>query len=111
MTKPTIDYFVGMTYVEAKSIEALSDVPGGMKWYLKSRTFSESLRHHPQLSRFKGMIRLLWLLYGPPRLVNFKKRLYHKVESKGFDDVDHCWGIETIGHTHTSNKRTYTVPP
>jgi len=88
---PTPEYMVGMTYMEAKSIKALMKVEGGVQFYLKSRTFSENPQHHRV-----GMLRLLWLCYGPKKLAGFYERLFQKIESKGYSDVDHCWGVETL---------------
>merc|ERR1739845_86978 len=66
-------------------------VKGGGQFLMNARTNQKSPMHH------KGnMLRLLWYLLGPKRMYKFEGNLLEKVESKGYSDIDHRFGIETL---------------
>ena len=78
--------------MQDKSTEALMKIPGGKKFVMNSRTNLNAPSHHKG-----GMCRLLWFLFGPDRAMAKSKKLTKKIESKGFSDLDHCFGVETLG--------------
>jgi len=89
--QPTIQSFVGAFYLQTKTQEALSKtVPGGGKFMLTCRTNIAAPMHHKG-----GFMRLMWFLYGQ-RAITFSKKLYRKIESGGYKDIDHRFGIETF---------------
>merc|ERR1712224_702391 len=90
-TAPSIQNFVGAFYLQMKCQEAMKNVPGGGKFLLGSRTNLNAPMHHKG-----GLLRFLWFLYGPKRAIGFSKKLYKKVESRKYSDVDDCFGIETF---------------
>jgi len=85
------EMLIGGFYMEVKSNEALMKVKGGTKFLMNCRTNLNSPMHHKG-----GMLRLMWNFYGPQQLHKFGKALVEKVESKGYSDVNHCFGIETL---------------
>jgi len=89
--QPTIQSFVGAFYLQTKTQEALSKtVPGGGKFMLSCRTNIAAPMHHKG-----GFMRLMWFLYGQGA-IKFSKKLYRKIESGGYKDIDHRFGIETF---------------
>jgi len=89
---PTPEGLVGMMYLQNKSFDALGKVKGGVKFMFASRTNVGCLSHHKG-----GLPRFLWFMFGPTKAIKFGKKLEEKVESKGFSDLDHCFGAETFG--------------
>lgn len=86
-----VECFIGAIYMQNKSIEALMKIKGGPKFLLNSRTNMNSPKHHKG-----GLLKMMWNFYGPKKMYKFDKELKKKVESKGYSDVDHCFGIETF---------------
>ncbi len=91
-SKPNPASMIGMMYLANKSNAELARVKGGAKFMLTSRTNMACISHHKG-----GLLRLLWFLFGPEQGIKFEKKLEKKVESKGFSDLDHCFGAETFG--------------
>jgi len=87
-----IEYIIGAFYLQNKSMEKLMKIPGGNKFIMNSRVNLNAPSHHKG-----GICRLLWFLFGPERVMANTKKLTKKVESKGFSDLDHCFGVETLG--------------
>eukprot|EP00531_Pseudo-nitzschia_arenysensis_P004517 CAMPEP_0116133362 /NCGR_PEP_ID=MMETSP0329-20121206/10063_1 /TAXON_ID=697910 /ORGANISM="Pseudo-nitzschia arenysensis, Strain B593" /LENGTH=503 /DNA_ID=CAMNT_0003627983 /DNA_START=156 /DNA_END=1667 /DNA_ORIENTATION=+ len=85
-------YVIGLMYIQTKTFNALQKVKGGAKFMLASRTNAQAPYHHKG-----GMLRLLWFLFGPSQGAKFGDKLIQKVESKGFSDLHHCFGVETFG--------------
>merc|ERR1739845_697 len=86
-----LDVFLGYMYMQVKAFDALLKVKGGMKFMMSSRTNMNAPTHHKW-----GMLGMMWNFFGPRQLHRFGKRLTRKVESGGFDGIDHCFGIETL---------------
>merc|ERR1711862_973749 len=87
-----LENMIGAFYLQGIGMDKLMKVRGGSKFFTKSRTNIISPSHHKG-----GMCRLLWNLYGPERADRESKKLRKKVEKKGFSDLDHCFGVETLG--------------
>jgi len=83
---------LGSVYMDSKTKDALMKVKGGMKFFMKSRTNEFAPMHHKRWNR-----QFLWTMYGPKQLHKVPKALAKKVESKGYEDIDHCFGVETLG--------------
>jgi len=90
-TLPNPENLIGMMYMQNKSVEALMQVKGGMKFFFESRANMMAPKHHKG-----GMTKLLWKTFGPTQMCQFDKKLANKVEAKGYSDIDHCFGIETF---------------
>merc|ERR1712166_1176512 len=88
-TLPNPENLIGMMYMQNKSVEALMKVKGGSKFFFQSRVNMMAPKHHKG-----GMTKLLWNTFGPKQMCQFDKKLAKKVESKGYSDIDHCFGIE-----------------
>jgi len=87
----TPETVVGAMYMEMKSMEAIMKIKGGAKFYMNSRCNANAPKH------FKGgWWKFLWMSFGPKQMAGFGKALTKKIESKGYSDIDHCWGIETF---------------
>lgn len=91
-SEPTPAGIIGLVYLQNKSFDALTKVKGGAKFMLSSRTNVGCLSHHKG-----GLPRFLWFMFGPSQAIKFSKKLEEKVESKGYSDLDHCFGVETFG--------------
>ena len=90
-TLPNPEFFIGMMYMQNKSVDALMKVKGGSKFFFNSRANMMAPKHHKG-----GMTKLLWNTFGPKQMCQFDKKLAKKIESKGYSDIDHCFGIETF---------------
>jgi len=88
---PVPENFIGMLYMQTKSVEKLIKIEGGQKFFMKSRTNLNSPQHHKG-----GTMKMMWKFYGPKQMHKFGSKLIKKIESKGFSDVDHCFGIESF---------------
>lgn len=92
MTSP--EAFIGSMYLQQKAFENLGKIKGGTKFLLTSRTSLAGPAHHEG-----GTLKFLWNIMGPNGLRKKGKQLVRKIESKGFADLDHCFGVETLGTT------------
>jgi len=90
-TQPHPENLIGMSYMQNKCIAKLMKVKGGSKFFFQSRVNQAAPKHHKG-----GMTKMLWNFYGPHQMWKFDKELTKKVESKGYSDLDHCFGIETF---------------
>merc|ERR1711939_1009327 len=91
-TIPTTENFIGYMYMQMKTLEAMGEkCPGFMDFFMTSRTNLNSPKHHKG-----GLPRMLWSLYGPAQMHKFGKKLIKKVESLGYDGIDHRFGIESF---------------
>jgi len=95
MTKP--ETMIGSMYMDAKYSDALMKIKGGAKFLFSSRLNMNAPMHHR-----RGMLRLAWNLFGPHQMHKFGTKLAQKVESKGYSDVDHLFGIETMAAVETA---------
>ena len=77
-------------YMEFKHSEALMKV-GGIKLFLSSR-----LNMNVPMHDKNGMVRMMWNLFGSSQMHKFGKKIDQKILSKGYSDVDHYFGIETM---------------
>jgi len=104
------DSVVGSVYMNAKTNEALMKVKGGPKFFMNSRTNQFAPMHYKG-----GMLHFLWTMFGPKQMHKFPKALTQKVESKGYEDIGHCFGIETLGAKHQESQqksaRRHVRPP
>jgi len=91
---------VGSIYMDAKTNDALMKVKGGLKFLMNSRTNAFAPQHQKG-----GMLGVLWAMFGPNQMYKFPTALIKKVESKGYEDIDHCFGIETLGPKHEKGAR------
>jgi len=89
--QPHPENFIGMMYMQYKSIEALMKVKDGSKFFFQSRVNIGAPKHHKG-----GMTKMLWTFFGPKQMWKLEKKLTKKVESQGYSDMDHCFGIETF---------------
>merc|ERR1711957_1073343 len=78
-------------YLQNKGNEKLMKIPGGKKFFMGSRTNLINPSHHKA-----GMLRLLWFMFGPQQGARFGKKLERKVESNGFRDLHHCFGLNHL---------------
>jgi len=84
-------FLIGSIYMEMKSTEVIMKIKGGAKFYMNSRCNGNAPKH------FKGgWWKFLWMSFGPKQMAKFGKVLVKKIESKGYSDIDHCWGVETF---------------
>jgi hypothetical protein len=89
---PHPESFVGQYYMDSKTFDALWKLEGGQKFLLRSRLFDASPMHHEG-----GIRKMMWAWFGPqPNLSTVSTALVEKVDSYGFSDVDHRFGIETL---------------
>ena len=84
--------FIGVFYLQLKNTDKLMKIPGGRKFFLNSRTNLSAPKHHKG-----GMLRFLWYAFGPKQMMKKSKRIEKKIDSKGYSDLDHCFGAETVG--------------
>jgi len=96
----TPNTLVGSIYMDTKTNNALMQVKGGSKFILNSRTNAFAPQHQKG-----GMLGVLWAMFGPSKMYKFPKALIQKVESKGYEDIDHCFGVETLGVKHKKGAR------
>ena len=79
---------IGYIYMGLKSAEAIMKMKGGAKFFMTSRCNSQSPKH------FKGgWWKFMWKGFG---MASFGKGLTKKIESNGYSDIDHCWGVESF---------------
>jgi hypothetical protein len=83
--------FLGAAYMDTKTFDAVWNIKGGEKFILHSRTFDGAPMHHEG-----GLRRMAWEWYGPHNQISMGPKLLRKVDSKGYSDVDHRFGIETL---------------
>lgn len=83
-------HIIGMMYLEVKTFDALMKVKGGAQFMMTSRTNPQAPHHHKG-----GMLWLLWFLFGPNQGYKFGAKLVKKIESRGFSDLDHCFGLQS----------------
>ena len=100
--EPTPALVVGQFYVQIKTIEALLYIKGGLRFLLTSRTNIGAPFHHKG-----GLLRLAWFMFGPQQGYNFARKLCHKIESRGFSDLDHFFGVETLGFKGASDQKPF----
>jgi len=100
----TPESFVGMMYLETKTQEALLKLKGGSKFFFNSRTNLNAPQHHGKY----GLLKLLWKFYGPKQYYKFPIQLQHKIETHGYTDLNHCFGIETFDAPTKVNKNIKT---
>jgi hypothetical protein len=89
--EPLPESMIGMFYMDFRSADALMKVKGGSNFLTNSRTCDFNPTHHK-----RGRLRFLWIMYGPSQFHKMGPKLFQKVESKGYSDIDHCFGIETL---------------
>jgi len=87
-TPDGIEYMVGQFYLQNKTTEKLMAVKGGSRFFFKSRTNLLAPSHHKG-----GMFKLLWVMFGPQQGAAEGKKLTQKVEAKGFQDLNHTFGV------------------
>jgi len=87
--------FVGAFYLQQKSTEAFMKISGAPKFMFNSRVNSAAPKHHG------GFLKFFWKMFGPSQFHKFGKQLVHKVESKGYNDLDQCFGAETFEKKET----------
>jgi len=84
--------FLGAIYLQDKTLSVLmKKIPKFSIFFMNSRTNVISPQHHKG-----GLIRFLWFLYGPEQFAKFGKNLTTKIDSNGFNDLNHCFGIESF---------------
>lgn len=88
--QPNYENFIGQFYLQTKSTEAFMKISGGPNFFMNSRTNAAAPKHHG------GFLKFFWNMYGPNQYHKFSKKLIQKIESKGFNDLDHCFGSETF---------------
>lgn len=88
-SEPTREGAIGALYMSMKSTNAIKEVEDGELFLLGSRTNTASLTHLSE-----GLLRDLWLLYGPSQVGKFGEMFIEKVESGGYKDIDHNFGAK-----------------
>jgi len=86
----TPSLLIGGIYLQQKTLETIIKYANGMNFIMNSRTNTVGVMHHG------GWLGTLWRIFGPTRLGKKGKRVVQKVESHGYNDLDHCFGIETF---------------
>jgi len=82
--------FVGMVYAQYKTFGALRRHKPSVKFLLKSRLNQMAPMHHG------GILKFLWAVYGPLQIPKVRDQLVNMIERKGFNDLDHCFGVESL---------------
>jgi len=91
-----IEQLVGQMYLQNMTTDKLMKLPGGSRFFFKSRVNVVAPSHHKG-----GMYKMMWVLFGPQRGAAAGKKLTKKVEAKGFSDIDH-----NLGATPRERRRT-----
>jgi hypothetical protein len=102
-SEPTPEIVVGANYMETKVLDSLLKLKGGSRFLFGSRTWKGNPIHHKG-----GLRRFLWELYGPHQLHKVGPRAIRKLESKGFSDIDHCFGVEDLVKDQMQRKYSET---
>ena len=83
---------VGYMITHLMTTMQLMKVPGGIKFFLRSRTNMLSTKHHK-----RGLLRMLWYSLGPKQWLRKAFKLEKKIKTMGFTDLDHNFSVDTIG--------------
>ena len=104
-SRPEPQILIGAYYMHIKSFRAFSKLKGGMKFLRTSRTNDGATMHH------KGWLwKFLWKFYGPNQLHKVVSQIVEKVECRGFSDLDHRFGLESLVELTDGNPNVKRQP-